>query len=266
MPRRRLLLGGAGVAGVGLLGLAGWELAPGSVKARLRLLPDPFIPDAAEGVVTLTKVTSVFMGQDIDLFTAVPAGYGDGSGLPAVVILHGASASAAALQDFGLARFLTAAVKGGAQPIVLAGTDDGPTGWLADGTAADPQAMLLEELPQWLAEAGSAADRRALWGWSRGGYGAIRFAEIAPDWTRAVALFSPALGDDDVGAEGVEGLVDVPLGVWCGNDDPFVDAVQDFVDDLPAEPEVIVFEAGAHTRAFWNDHTLDAFTWLASHL
>jgi len=30
------------------------------------------------------------------------------------------------------------------------------------------------------------------------------------------------------------------------------------------EPEVVTFADGAHTRVFWNDHTLDAFDWLAS--
>lgn len=54
--------------------------------------------------------------------------------------------------------------------------------------------MLREELPGWLAERGFAADRRALWGWSRGGYGALRFVSETPGWARALVLFSPALG------------------------------------------------------------------------
>lgn len=261
-----MLLTGAAVAGVGALGAAGWQLTPGAVKGRLGLLPDPFIPDAAEGVVKLTTVESAAMGRNVNLFTAVPAGHGDGSGLPLVLVLHGASASAAEFEAFGLARFLTAAVQGGAPPFVLAGTDDGPGGWVPDGSGADPQAMLFEELPAWLSEAGFDADCRALWGWSRGGYGALRLAEIAPDWARAAALFSPALSDDDVALDDLGSLTELPLGVWCGDDDPFIDGVRQLVAELPTPPEVLEYGDGGHSRIYWNDHILAAFTWLASHL
>lgn len=104
----------------------------------------------------------------VDLFTAVPAGHGDGAGLPVVVVLHGSSAAAAALRGFGLGRFVTAAVRAGTPPFVLAGTDDGPAGWIADGPV-DPPRMLRDELPTWLAERGFDAGRRTLWSWSRGG-------------------------------------------------------------------------------------------------
>ena len=45
-----------------------------------------------------------------------------------VVVLHGASASARDLRTFGLGRFVTAAVRAGTPPFVLASTDDGPAG------------------------------------------------------------------------------------------------------------------------------------------
>jgi len=150
----------------------------------------------------------------------------------AVGILHGTSGSAAAFRDFGFARFLTTAVEQGAPPFVLAGTDDGPEGWVSDGTA-DPQTMVLDEMPGWLSERGFDADRRALWGWSRGG---------------------------------LDALAALPLGLWCGAEDPFVDAVRELVAALPVEPEVLTFAEGGHTRLFWNDHTLDAFSWLAGKL
>ena len=59
------------------------------------------MPDAPEGMVRVERMTSQAMG-DLDLFTAVPAGHGEGVGLPVVVVLHGSSASAAQLQGFGL--------------------------------------------------------------------------------------------------------------------------------------------------------------------
>lgn len=259
-------MGGAGFAALGGLGAVGWELTPHPVKARLGLAPAPYIPSAAEGQVRLETVRSAAMGGEVDVFTAVPAGHGDGAGLPVVVVLHGASASAAAFREFGLARFLTAAVEQGAPPFVLAGTDDGPAGWVPDGSGADPQAMLLDELPGWLAGRGFDADRRALWGWSRGGYGALRLAEVAPTWARAAALFSPAVVEADPVFDDLDALAPLPLGIWCGNHDPFVDGVRDLVAELSVEPEVLTFAEGGHTRVFWNDHTLDAFAWLAAKL
>jgi predicted esterase len=239
---------------------------PDYVKGRLGLLPDPFIPDAGEGRVRVERVRSASMGGELDLFTAVPVGHGTGEGLPVVVVLHGSSARAADFRGFGLGRFLTAAVEQGAPPFVLAGTDDGPTGWVADGAGADPAAMLREELPGWLSDRGFAGDRRAVWGWSRGGYGALRLVEDTPDWARAAALFSPAVSEGDDVFGGVERLEGLPLGFWCGDEDPFIDALRALVERLPTPPEVLTVAEGAHTRIFWNDHTLDAFAWLAGHL
>ncbi len=262
MPTRRaVLLASAGVTGATLTAAVGWRLGPGLVTGA-----EPWIPDDPEGVVRVDRVRSAAMGGDVDLFTAVPHGFGDGHGLPVVVVLHGASASARDLRTFGLGRFVTAAVRAGTPPFVLAGTDDGPAGWVPDGSGPDPQAMVLDELPAWLAQRGFDANRRVLWGWSRGGYGVLRLAEVAPDWPGAAALFSPAVVEGDLVFDDLDVLAPLPLGVWCGTDDPFVDAVQELVDALPVAPEVATFADGAHTRVFWNEHTLDAFGWLASRL
>lgn len=263
VTRRALLAGGAGVVGLGVAGAAGWAVAPYSLKASLGLTPDPFIPDAPEGQVRLESVRSAAMGGEIDLFTAVPAGHGDGAGLPVVVVLHGASASAADVRAFGFARFVTAAVEAGAPPFVLAGTDDGPVGWIPDGNGVDPQRMLTDELPEWLAERGFDAGRRALWGWSRGGYGALRLLEDRPDFVRRVALFSPAVVAPDPVFDDLGNLGSLPVGIWCGEEDQFVDGVRTLADDLPQPPEVMIFAPGGHTRVFWNDHTVDALGWLA---
>lgn len=262
LTRRGLLAGAAGVAVAGAAGAVGWQALPASVRRELGLLPDPYVPDAAEGRVRLETVTSDAMGTDIDLFTAVPAGHGDGAGLPVVVVLHGASASAADLRDFGLARFVTAAVEAGAPPFVLAGTDDGPSGWVPV-PGSDPFTMLREELPGWLAARGFDPGRRALWGWSRGGYGALRCAIDDPDWARAVALFSPAVSSADPALADLGALEEVPIGVWCGTDDGFYDDVREVVRRLPVPPEIEGYAEGGHTRVFWNDHTVDALGWLA---
>lgn len=261
-------MGAAAVAGAGAAGVVGWEVAPGSVRYRIQdslgLLPDPFVPDAPEGEVRLEAVTSAHLGE-IDLFTAVPHGHGDGAGLPVVVVLHGASASAAMLRDFGFGRFVTAAVEAGAPPFVLAGTDDGPAGWVPSG-GVDPQAMLRDELPRWLAARGFAARRRALWGWSRGGYGALRFVQADPGWARALALFSPALHDDDPALDDLAALAALPWALWCAEDDDFHDGAAALAERAPVAPDPWVEGEGGHTRGYWNDHTLAMMRFLADHL
>ena len=263
--RRRLLAAGGMLVGLGALG---WQLAPPSVTERLEgklgIEPDVFVPDVAEGTVRLERVSSQAMGE-IDVFTAVPAGYGDGAGLPVVVVLHGSSASAAHLRGFGLGRFVTAAVEAGTPPFVLVGPDDGPAGWVSSGEV-DPQRMLRDELPRWLAQRGYAADRRALWGWSRGGYGALRFVATDPDWAAALALFSPAIGPDDPLLLDLGVLSELPWGLWCGEWDPFRDGSLALAAAAPIAPDPWVGGDGGHTRAYWNDHTLEMFDRLARHL
>jgi hypothetical protein len=268
VPRRALLRGGVAAAALGGIGLLGWEVAPPALTTRIRrelgILPDAYVPDSAEGEVRLERVESTAMGA-LDLFTAVPAGHGDGIGLPVVVVLHGASASAAALRGFGLGRFVTAAVEAGAPPFVLAGTDDGPNGWLPSGRI-DPPRMLTDELPRWLAARGYAADRRALWGWSRGGYGALEFVVDHPGWASALALFSPALHRGDRVLGDLDVLGTMPWGLWCGSGDPFHDGAVALAAAAPVAPDPWVTGDGGHTRVYWNSHTVAMFRYLADQL
>jgi enterochelin esterase-like enzyme len=260
-PTRRGLLAAGGLVAVGAAAV--WASPPG--RPVFGGHEEWFVPDAPEGQLRVETLTSSAMGGDLDLFTAVPAGYGDGAGLPVVVVLHGASASVGDFREFGFGHFVSAAVEAGAPPFVLAGTDDGPSGWTPDG-GVDPPAMLSEELPGWLAARGFDAERRAVWAWSRGGYGALRLALDAPDYARAWALFSPAVSADDPTLAELSPLAGTALGLWCGTDDQFYDDVRAVAGRLPDAPEVAVYDQGGHTREFWNDHTLDAFTWLAGRL
>lgn len=264
---RRTLLLGAGAGGAAVVGGAGYALMPGRFRNRLPWVDDPYIPDAPEGVVRLETVRSQARGRDVDLFTAVPAGHGDGAGLPVVVVLHGASATASDFQPYGLGRFLTAAVEAGAPAFVLAGADGGVLRWEPDPNSSDdPQRMLLTELPRWLDERGFDADTRALWGWSMGGYGCLRTAEAEPGWARAVAAFSPALSEEDTVVAEADRLADLPVGLWCGTEDPLYPAVKAFEAALPQPPDIASYGEGGHTRYYWNDHTLDAFEFLAARL
>ncbi|MFC3990672.1 hypothetical protein ACFOZ6_19620 [Actinoplanes siamensis] len=90
----------------------------------------------------------------------MPAGHGDGAGLPVCLILHGGSKRPADFAGLGLGRFLTDAVNRGAPPFVLAGATGDRLAW-QPGDEDDPQRMLVEELPAWCAARGFDAGRPA---------------------------------------------------------------------------------------------------------
>src|SRR5207245_2671905 len=100
------------------------------------------IPDVPLGQERLVQVASKARGRSVGFWTAVPAGLGDGHGLPVCLVLHGASATTADFSRFGLGRFLTDAVRSGVPPFVLAGADGGSTGW-EPTSGDDPQRMLV---------------------------------------------------------------------------------------------------------------------------
>jgi len=264
--RRQLLVGAGSAAGLAVVaGVAGWQLP--AVRRRLDPPPPAFVPDAAEGLVVLEQRASSARGRDVDLFVARPAGYDTEDGLPVVLVLHGATGRPTDYRTFGLQRFLTAAVEAGAAPFALAGADGGRLRWEPAGDGSDdPRAMLLDELPRWLLDHGLDPDRSALWGWSMGGYGALRAAQTTAGRFRAVAAFSPALASGDDVAEAAGDLAGTPVGLWCGTEDPFLPPTRELVDLLPDEPEIASFTPGRHTRAYWNDQTLEALGLLATHL
>ncbi|HYX84975.1 MAG TPA: alpha/beta hydrolase-fold protein [Gaiellales bacterium] len=258
-------------AGAGALATIGAGVAVEAGPRRLREFrnwierrPDAWIPSAPEGRVRLEQVRSASRGRTVDLFTAVPYGYGDGAGLPVCLVLHGATARPSDFQSFGLGRFLTAAVRRGAPPFVLAGADGGLLWWQPDESGDDdPQRMLLDEMPGWLERRGFDQTRTAAWGWSMGAYGALLLAEAAPGRLRGVAAFSPAVEPGDAVFSSIDRLAGTPVGVWCGRDDPLYPNVRRLVADIPSRPRIVSYAPGAHTRVYWNSVTLPAFAFVA---
>ena len=263
--RRRLLTAGAGgIAGAGALaavaaGPAGLHDDARRFRDWILRRPDPVIPTAPEGVVRLETVHSDARGRDVDLFTAVPHGHGDGKGLPVCLVLHGATARPRDFQPFGLPRFLTAAVLRGAPPFVLMGADGGLLYWERDpGSDDDPEQMVLEELPRWAAERGFDAGRLAGWGWSMGAFGVLHLAEVRPGFLRGAAVLSPAVTPGDDVFASIGRLAGTPLGVWCGRDDPLYPNARQLVAALPEPPRVVAYAPGGHTRVYWDSVTLPA--------
>ena len=103
-------------------------------------------------------------------------------GLPVCLILHGATARPPDFQPFGLGKFLTAAVRRGAPPFVLAGADGGLLFWEpghAPGTIR--RRWCWTRCRGGCDARGFDTSRMAAWGWSMGGYGSLRLAEVRPD-------------------------------------------------------------------------------------
>lgn len=265
VTRRRLLVGGAlaVVGGGAALAVTGDLPLPRRVRARLND-PHGTIPAAAVGEVSLDQVHSTVRGREVGLFTAVPAGHGDGAGLPVCIVLHGASATTADFAGFGLPEFLTAAVEAGVPPFVLVGVDGGRTRWEGDGTD-DPQRMLRDEVPGWCDERGFDATRIAAHGWSMGGYGALLLAAEHPGWLRSVAVLSPAVGGGRL-ARVVDRLDGDRIALWCGEDDQLLGAVRDLEAAIPGGPALAAYGEGAHTRGYWNTVTPAALAFVGESL
>ncbi len=258
------MLGGAGLAG-GLAFATGAVAVPVRVR-RLFLGDGPTapIPRAEVGEVRLERVRSDARGQDVGLFTAVPAGFGDGGGLPVCLLLHGASATTDDLARFGYPEFLTAAVETGSPPFVLVAADGGRSRW--EGSAGDdPQRMLRDEAPAWCVERGFDSARIAVHGWSMGGYGSLLLAALNPDWLRAVAVLSPAVGGGIL-ADRVGDLDGDRIAIWCGTDDAVFDGVEELAATIPGGSAIAGFGPGYHTRGYWNTVIPDALAFVAASL
>ena len=269
--RREFLIGGASVLSLAALGGVGAVTGVIPVPRQLRRLtrdlgPDGVIPAAPAGQIRLEQVRSEARGQQVGLWTAVPAGYGAGEGLPVCMILHGSSATTANYTEFGFAKFLTSAVRHGVPPFVLAGADGGRTRWEGDGRSDDPQRMLREEIPAWCTDRGFDGSRLATYGWSMGGYGSLRLAEGNPDLLRAVAVLSPAIAPGDSVFADAALLDGSRTGLWCGNSDPFFDAVQELVRLIRPRPAAASWSKGAHQRVYWNRVTPAAFSLIGHRL
>jgi predicted peptidase len=254
--RRRTLLVGAGGVVLAAVAAAYHRREPGF---------NPSVPDAPAGDERVDRQYSARRGRTVDFYTAVPAGHGDGRGLPVCLVLHGATARPADFVRLGFGRFLTDAVRRGTPPFVLAGADGGRLSWRPNG-GDDPQRMVYEEIPVWCRRRGFDVTRRALWGWSMGGYGSLLLAEAFPGFARAVAVFSPAVsrGDDVTGATRL--LRGTPVGVWCGRQDALYPEVQALVKALPQPPAAGTYADGRHNFAYWSRCIPAAFDFIGHHL
>jgi enterochelin esterase-like enzyme len=152
-------------------------------------------------------------------------------------------------------------------PLVVAAVDGGADSyWHVRADKTDAMAMLLDEFIPMI-EQTTKTTRRALIGWSMGGYGSLLAAEQAPERFSAVAVASPALwtsagqtahgafdGPDDYHRFDVfaheEHLAGLTVRIDCGTRDPFYQATRRFVAALPPGHQGS-FGPGSHDAAYW---------------
>ena len=264
ISRRGFLLGGLGAAAAGI---GGTGVAATTHRGR-RVLHAAGLLDAADhpapragGIIEYRTFDSEAMGRAVAYGLAVAA-----PDAPLVYALHGRG------QD---ERFATEVVR---FQSFLAAADVAVTVVSVDGGAAsywhprrngiDPLGMLVRELvPLVESTMASVNGRRAVLGWSMGGYGALLAAERFPDLFPVVVATAPALWRraDETAPGAFDGALDfkahdvftgtdrfggVAVRIDCGRDDPFVDAVEALAARLPPDAEVRIGR-GFHDSATW---------------
>lgn len=277
LSRRTFLLGGTATTGVAAIG-AGLGVQQGVLpgrpwaQAHLGLNGAAgVVPDIEPGpVVNGSFVSEHRLGVETGWSLILPP---NAIGpLPLVVALHGLSADHTTLlgPDFGLDRFLAAAVADGVAPFAIATVDGGTTYWHPRPSGEDASAMVIDELLPILAAHDVTTDRIGLLGWSMGGYGALRLGgALGPARVPAVVAASPAIWSDpdDASSSGFEDAAEyegssvldhqndldgIAVRVDCGTGDPFYRDVEDYVAGFPDDADVTsTFEPGAHNAAYW---------------
>ncbi|HEX8867362.1 MAG TPA: hypothetical protein VF821_17015 [Lentzea sp.] len=231
IPRRAVLLGGAGLVGA--------AATYGALSPRGRRLlgwtgQDGVVPDVPPVPVQ-----------------PMPWGAWMGSDGPTVLALHGRGGSVRWWQDLGLPQFLHGAPF---RCAVIAGSDDY---WV----------NLTPPVPF-----------EAAIGISMGGFGVLDIASRRS--LKAVAAISPALFPTWDDARGINGFaseeiwaqheplrhrasIKSPVGVWCGQEDPFHDAARDLATTIGAAGSL---DHGEHTDGYWRRVLPEALKFIGSHL
>jgi S-formylglutathione hydrolase FrmB len=270
---RRQALAGAGVA---LVAAAAAAVAVDPRRAYDRLTrdcgPEPARPPASDARVVEGSFRSRVLGAGVGYAVALPRGPRFPARLPVCFCLPGRGGTGAGtLRDLWAADALAQAVgERGVPSFALAAVDGGDSYWHPRAGGENRLAMLLDEALPFVAELLGAAPRRALLGWSMGGYGALLAAETRPSAFRAVTAVSPAVwtsrdaqrgavpdafdSDEDFRAHdviaGAGRLRGLAVRVDCGESDPFAGAARALRDACPEEPAGGL-SAGCHEARYW---------------
>jgi pimeloyl-ACP methyl ester carboxylesterase len=267
--RRRTVLT-SGIIGAAALGL-GLAADPGN---REEEVPAPAQPLASQTTVSVERVYSEARRREVDLVMMYPAGV-PREDLPVCLMLHGRFGSARK-SVVNLPQALSASVAGGEiPPYAFMAVDGGANNYWHRNLDDDPLWMLLDEVPKWLRqrELGDADGQPfAVSGISMGGFGALLYARRRQERgnpLQAAAVVSPALltnwpemskrkafaneaeWTDLDPLRHVNALAGLPVGIWCGTSDRFINGARQFIDI--AHPELASTTPGSHNTRYYRE-------------
>lgn len=272
LSRRSVLLGITLSATLGVTSLGGTSSSARSVRAS--------------GVAIREERYSRYRRQDVEVVYTLPRRTPP-HGMPMVVLLHGRGSVARRAGPGSLMTRLGDAVADGRIPALgFVAVDGGSTYWHEHHRGDDPMSMLLEEVPEWLRArglAGTDGTPFASAGISMGGFGALLYARRRSEQgrpVRAVGAVAPALMSwrrmrkrrvwrskaewtsmDPL--HNVEALSNVPTGIWCGTEDPFINGVRTFIER--ADPEIAHLAPGSHSPRFFRSTVPGLLDFLGKH-
>jgi enterochelin esterase-like enzyme len=267
---RRGFLAGAGVTTGALL--LGGVLADRLLPWRdwLSSAGVDLVPGSSGVTVRNYELRSRYIDEPVAYSIAWPPGARPDDPLPVCFALPGRGGG----PPMGFADHVAGLVEHGeSPPYAVVGIDGGVSYWHERATGEDRLSMLLHEVIPLCAREhrlGGRRRRRAIIGWSMGGFGALLAAETDPHLFAAVVAVSPAVwtsyaammlgprdafdGPADFAAHDVIGHADrlagVDLRVDCGKQDPFYGYVTYLEAALPQPPSG-GYSPGGHTADYW---------------
>lgn len=277
LSRRRLLTAGAGLAVLGGLAACGREDAGEISNQAFANHPDDGLPpmpepsDDGPPLMSGSFTSAKMAGRETRWMVSRPAGV-TGT-LPVVLVAHALQTNERSIFSprLGMHRVLQDYVDEGNPPFALASADVGANYYHRRTDGADGGAMLLDEFLPMLAandELQLSTDRIGLFGWSMGGYGALRLAAaLGAPRVAGVAVSSPALWADpnnfpsrafdsqaDYQANSLFGeqkkFSKIPLLISIGSSDQFFTYTRQWAAGLQP-PAAFGTTAGGHTNRYW---------------
>ncbi|MGW0522618.1 alpha/beta hydrolase [Crossiella sp. NPDC003009] len=240
----------------------------------------------SNGTVRVERVFSPHRNREVDLVTISPQA--DRTGLPVCLLLHGRFGTARNAAPAALPSALASAVaRGTVPPFAFVAVDGGGNNYWHAQPGDNPMAMLLEDLPRWLAERGLGGDGHpfAVAGISMGGFGSLLYTRRRQERgrpVRAAAAISPALITnwaemnkrkafrDSVEWESmnplrhIDKLGSARVGLWCGTEDSFIEGTRQFIRQ--ARPLVGATGPGRHDGSYFDRVSPDMIRFIGRHL
>jgi S-formylglutathione hydrolase FrmB len=274
LSRRTLLMGAAGtfavLGGGGALAKHEIDTHPSLQKLFGECGSTPSLPRVGAYVVRSNTFPSKAMGREMPYAVAMPEMGIRVRGLPLIIALPGdGGAETDFANDLGLPNYANAV---GLVACFVSPGDVNSSYYhpRADGT--DMLAFVVDELVPHVERTlsvGGSRQRRAAYGVSMGGFGALLIAQRYPHLVCAAAAGSPAVyrtyhdaitghphtfdSEADWQEWGVWDHLDtmgrVPVRIDCGDADPFAETARQLIDRIPGAIGRI--GSGCHERGFW---------------